>query len=111
MKSSNEISTGSSNSSTVPSTSRLGGHRAHDEFNRDTTAVSSSSSCDAKDCASISSLIKYRSSISDLGGSSTALDRLTNTRIKSIKNRRGAVKYQKYVSHWSGKIYQDRIKL
>lgn len=40
--------------------------------------------------------MKYRSSISDLGGSSQALDRLTNTRIKSITNRRGAVKYQKY---------------
>lgn len=41
--------------------------------------------------------MKYRSSISDLGDSNSALNRLTNTRIKSLKNRRGAVKYQKYV--------------
>lgn len=42
-------------------------------------------------------MMKYRSSISDLGDSNSALNRLTNTRIKSLKNRRGAVKYQKYV--------------
>lgn len=40
------------------------------------------------------SSVKYRTSISDLG-SSSALVQNTNTRIKSITNRRGAVKYQK----------------
>lgn len=82
-------------SPTLPSTSRLGGHRANDEYNCDTSA--GSSAYDGNNCASISSMMKYRSSISDLGGSNMALDRLTNTRIKSITNRRGAVKYQKYV--------------
>lgn len=82
-------------SPTIPSTSRLGECRASDEHNCDKLAASSS--YDAKNSASISSMMKYRSSISDLGDSNSALDRLTNTRLKSIKNRRGAVKYQKYV--------------
>lgn len=82
MKSNNEISIGNGINSTMPSTSRLGGHRADDE-------------CSTS--APIPPMMKYRSSISDLGGNNTALDRLTNTRIKSITNRRGAVKYQKYV--------------
>lgn len=40
----------------------------------------------------------YRTSISDLGNSTTAIVQITNTRIKSITNRRGAVKYQKYIT-------------
>lgn len=79
----------------IPSTSKFGESRARDDFNCDTSAVSSS--YDVKSDASISSAMKYRSSISDLGDSNSALNRLTNTRIKSLKNRRGAVKYQKYV--------------
>lgn len=94
-KSNSEIGIGNRVSPTIPSTSRLGEHRACDKYNCDMSAVSSS--YDAKNGGpSIPSMMKYRSSISDLGDSNSALDRLTNTRIKSIKARRGAVKYQKY---------------
>lgn len=96
-------SSGNSNSSTLnlyplPSYIRLGGgasssgsgQRSNGELRGDSAAASSSTGSNES-----SSLMKYRSSISDLGCSSMALDRLTNTRIKSITNRRGAVKYQK----------------
>lgn len=88
----NNNSSSSSNSSnantTLPSYLRLGGQRSHDD--RSGEASTSSNYRD-----SIGSSMRYRSSISDLGGSSSALVQFTNTRIKSITNRRGAVKYQK----------------
>lgn len=73
--------------------SRLGNQHSNDEQyvdgNSDSGVV----------CSSASASMIYRTSISDLGSSSssTAIAQLTNTRIKSITNRRGAVKYQKYV--------------
>lgn len=92
-KSNSEI--GIKMSPSIPSTSRHGEYRASDQYNCDTSAARSS--YDAKNSPLNLSMMKYRSSISDLGDSNLALDRLTNTRLKSIKNRRGAVKYQKYV--------------
>lgn len=79
---------------TVVSThSRLGNQRSNDEQYGDDIDESGPL------CLSASASMLYRTSISDLGSSSssTALAQLTNTRIKSITNRRGAVKYQKYV--------------
>lgn len=75
-----------SNQSTQHSYLTLGNQRTnkHDD-------CEASTSWSAKE-----SSIKYRSSISDLGGSGSALAQITNTRIKSITKRRGAVKYQKY---------------
>ncbi|XP_055319835.1 putative protein kinase C delta type homolog [Sitodiplosis mosellana] len=75
--------------STLPSYLRHGGGAPRS--NDDVGAAGTSSNY--RD--SIASTMKYRSSISDLGGSSSALVQFTNTRIKSITNRRGAVKYQK----------------
>lgn len=92
-------SIGNSTNFTLPSYLRLGGgggggdQRCHDYRSGETGAAGTSSNY--RD--SIASTMKYRSSISDLGGSSSALVQFTNTRIKSITNRRGAVKYQKYV--------------
>lgn len=100
-KSSYESSAGGiSMGSNMPSTSRFADeYRLNNEYNCDTSTASSS--CDTKCSASTStsslSMMKDRSSLSNLGGSSTAIDGLTNTRRKSITNRRGAVKYQKYV--------------
>lgn len=80
---------------TLPSYARLGsGQRSKDDRFVDIGAAGTSFDCRDSVASSIS---KYRSSISDLGGSSSALVQFTNTRIKSITNRRGAVKYQKLV--------------
>lgn len=89
----NNNNTGSNHSnSTLPSYLRLGGgQRSKDDRSIDASVAGTSSDRD-----SVAPSMKYRTSISDLGGSSSALVQFTNTRIKSIKNRRGAVKYQKY---------------
>ncbi|XP_031622141.1 putative protein kinase C delta type homolog [Contarinia nasturtii] len=81
---------------TLPSYLRLGVKRTNDDHSddRDAVAAGGGHSKDSIASSSTSSML-YRSSISDLGGSSSALVQFTNTRIKSITNRRGAVKYQK----------------
>lgn len=78
---------------TLPSTSRL-----CDEYEYKCDTSTAGSSCDTRNSASTSSssplmiMMRERCSISNPVGTA-----LTNTRTKSITNRRGAVKYQKYV--------------
>lgn len=102
-KTSNTTSNNSNINSNLPSYLRLGNQRNTSNPHHNQHGTSDDLDSDGAKCmnASIASskdgstATLYRSSVSDLGYNN-ALAQITNTRIKSITKRRGAVKYQKY---------------